>query len=204
MARIKIDKKFLSIQELIQRWDCTKYDLQYIIEDGDIKVYVRPVAIEVACAPLFSYDILDELKHCPLSLTDIHRVFISPEKIIPVSHFGTKVIDTNVYVTFDDLIILTEDIQQYEEEHSNAFILLSADYRQFKLHGHILQMGVKQATVIKYLHERSRTDNPWVHGKELMKIAGSESWKIQNLFGHNKDWRIAVASDGHGYYKLNI
>lgn len=199
MARIKIHKKFLSIPELITRWECTAHDIQYIIEDGEIRVYIRPVAVEAAISPLFSFTEEDKIRVCPISAIDVHRAFSNSQ--------GTTTISFNeqtVNIVFSDLIILTEDIEQYEKTHSDAFVLLSPDYRQFMIRGQLITMGTKQAAVVRYLHERSQTDNPWVHGKELMKLAGSESWKIQNLFGGHKNWRAAITSDGRGYYKLNI
>lgn len=204
MTRIKLHKTYLSIEELMCRWECTMFDMQYITGNSDINVYVRPIALEAALLPLLSCDAVNALKKCPLYPTDIHRAFCTPQTPILVSRFrNAAIFNKELQIIFSDLIILTADVEQYEKDHNDDFILLSPDYREFILHGETLHMGNKQALIIKYLHEKSQSDNPWVHGKELMKIAGSESWKIQNLFGRHKNWRTAIKSDGRGYYRFN-
>lgn len=203
MVQIRLRKAYLSMEELMARWDWTIYDLQYVTENGDMKVYVRPIALEAAFMPLFLHNKAEQLKKCPLSPIEIHRLFCADKSSVTVSRFHNMQLDTGIQITFADLIILTEDIEEYEKHNSCDFVLLSPDYREFILRGEKIRMGNKQALIIKHLYEQAQTDNPWVHGKDLMKIAGSDSWKIQNLFGRNKKWRSAIISDGRGYYKFN-
>jgi len=207
MALIELHKEYLTIAELMTRWKQTIYDMQYLAEQGEVKIYVRPMAIEAAFAPPGAYSALEKLKHCPLNPIDIHRLFDAQDGHIPVSRFqGLKrPPKRQIRIGFGDMVVLTADVEQFEKEHGGeAFVLLSPDYREFIIRGEMLRLGDKQAVVAKHLHGRLHTANPWVHGKDLMKLAGSESWRIQNLFGRNKNWRAAIKSDGRGYYKFNL
>ena len=205
--RLTLHKEFLTIGELTTRWELTLADLQYIAEHGDLKVYVRPTAIDAAAAPIFPRPALEKIKQCPLCPIDIHRLFDAHDSHIAIRP-PIQTARRKIEIGFADMIVRTPDIEQFEKEHAGAerdpFVLLSPDFREFMIRGEVLRMGDKQAAIAKHLHARLDTDNPWVHGKDLMKIAGSASWKIQNLFGRNKNWRAAIKSDGHGYYKFNL
>lgn len=206
MVTIILDKTYLTIEELAKRWALSVEDVQYLTENGFINVYVRPIALEAAFVPLFSYISIEQIKKTPLRPVDVHRVFRADDSGVSVSQFQGKLIEKPITVALADLVILMTDIVKYEAAHTQQpqdFKLITPDYREFIIRGQVMRMGTKQATVVKYLHERAQTDNPWVHGKELMKIAGSESWKIQNLFGRHKNWRMAILSDGRGYYRFN-
>ena len=208
--RLTLRKDFLTIAELMTRWSWTIHDMQYITECGDLKVYVRPLAIEAACAPLFTFDALERLKQSPLCPIDIHRLFGSRDGIIPIRQLQgaapRKLTKHEIEIAFGDMIVRTRDIEEFEQKYAarDDFVLLSPDYRAFKINGEEIRFGDKQAAIAKHLHERLRADNPWVHGKRLMELAGSADWKIQNLFGKHKNWRIAICSDGRGYYKFNL
>ena len=187
MTRIALDKQYLTIGELMDRWDRTRCDLQYVAENGKLDIHVRPIA-------------LGKSKRTPLCPADAYRLFGIHDQRIPIGKCKTE-------IGFCDMVVFIDDVKKFEQDNAaqkDDFVLLSPDYREFIIHGEKLRLGDKQAAIAKYLHEQFNTSNPWVHGKELMKIAGSESWKIQNLFGRNKNWRIAIASDGRGYYKFNL
>lgn len=213
MARPILHKEYLTIAELMSRWEWSIYDLQYITEHGAISVYVRPVALEAALTPLFSHQSLNKLKRCPICATDIHRMFCAEKgahiRICQLQGARQReLVKNEIPLYFGDMIVLTSDVEEFEKTHTDTppevFELLSPDYRIIMIHGEEVRFGDKQAVVAKYLHERSQTDNPWVHGKELTKIAGSASWKIYDLFGKHKNWRKAIKSDGRGYYRFNV
>lgn len=82
-------------------------------------------------------------------------------------------------------------------EHSN-------DYQTVRIGDWQFRFGMVQAKVIQRLHEASKTDQPWVHGKILLDRAGSQCLQLKNLFRNKPDWRECIESDGRGYYRLNL
>lgn len=66
------------------------------------------------------------------------------------------------------------------------------------------QFGVIQARIIALLYAASRTEMPWVHGKDLLNKAGSESLRVAALFRGNIGWQELVFSDRRGYYRLRL
>jgi hypothetical protein len=81
--------------------------------------------------------------------------------------------------------------------HSNRYQIVELDGTQFIL-------GSIQARVVEKLHQASRTENPWIHGKILLYEAGSTGQRLRDVFKSQKQWRILIESDGKGYYRLNM
>ena len=60
----------------------------------------------------------------------------------------------------------------------------TADYREVRFRGDLYLFGEIQGKVIRRLHEASKTDNPWVSGKTVLRHSGSgdSASKLANLF----------------------
>jgi len=57
---------------------------------------------------------------------------------------------------------------------------------------------------VRELHQAAQSDNPWCHGKELLTNRNASTMRMVDLFKAKRNWRAMVASDGRGYYRLNI
>lgn len=80
----------------------------------------------------------------------------------------------------------------------------TADYREVRFRGDLYLFGEIQGKVIRRLHEASKTDNPWVSGKTVLKYSGSgdSASKLANLFRRHEAWQKLVLSNGRGEYRL--
>ena len=81
--------------------------------------------------------------------------------------------------------------------HRNEFAEVFFDGRTYRF-------GPCQARVVHILHEASKTDSPWLHGKAVLGRAGSSCTRMADLFKAKKAWRELILSDGRGKYRLNI
>lgn len=80
----------------------------------------------------------------------------------------------------------------------------TADYREVRFKGDLYLFGEIQGKVIRRLHEASKTDNPWVSGKTVLRYSGSgdSASKLANLFRRHEAWQKLVLSNGRGEYRL--
>jgi hypothetical protein len=78
------------------------------------------------------------------------------------------------------------------------------DYSQVVVSGQIFALGILQARVVRMLHEASRTQDSWRHGKELLTDAGAQTLRMRELFKSKPNWRALIISDGQGRYRLNL
>lgn len=208
MTRLILNKSYLTINELLSRWGYTFDDFQYIIENHALDVYVRPLALRALVPPNHA----KKLEHCPLEPNKVYKLVYAKQGCIKAQDFQAPAIPTKTDIVFEinvcDIIILMTDIEELERDYltnpNSKLEIISPDYQKVKIDDQEFSFGPKQAMVIKYLHEQFSSGNPWVHGKELMSIAGSASWKLQALFGSHKNWRSVIESDGRGYYKINL
>ena len=87
---------------------------------------------------------------------------------------------------------------------SSAFSHLP-DYSQVSLNGEpYLFTGEIQRSAIRILHAASRSGQPWLTGKTLLKQAGSSdlSMRMGNLFRRHPAWGTIVLSNSRGQYRL--
>jgi hypothetical protein len=78
-----------------------------------------------------------------------------------------------------------------------------AGYRRVCISRTVFKLGPKQASVIRALHDASKTEDPWVHGKSL--VGGSiRSQTVRELFKSKRNWRLLIESDRSGLYRLNV
>jgi hypothetical protein len=79
------------------------------------------------------------------------------------------------------------------------------DYRWVRLRGVRFECGPLQARVVRELHTASRTGEPWVHGKEVLRQKPPiASRSIRDLFKSKPNWRVLIESNGRGLYRLNL
>ena len=78
------------------------------------------------------------------------------------------------------------------------------DYRDVAINGHSFTLGDCQAAVVRILHDAARAGTPWKHGKVVLAQAGSSCTRMADLFKSQPRWRVLIASDRRGRYRLNI
>lgn len=76
------------------------------------------------------------------------------------------------------------------------------DYLNVTLDGVPYALGARQAEVIRKLHEASKTPDPWVHGKLLLRGAGTQ--RVRDLFKSSRPCAALIKSDRVGKYRLAL
>ena len=207
MARLTLKKSYLTIGELLNRWGHTFDDFQYIIENSDLDVYVRPLALRAAALPA---RYVEKLERCPLDPIKVFRLVHAKQDRIKVQDFQDPPIRPKADIAFEisvgDVVVRMSDIEELEREYSETsdkiIEVMSKDCRNIKVGDNEFIFGEKQAAVIKCLYERLQAGDPWVHGKTLLKIADSAGIKLHALFRRNKNWRRIIKSDARGRYRF--
>jgi hypothetical protein len=76
-------------------------------------------------------------------------------------------------------------------------------YRIVRINDRDYRFGETQARVLRLLSEAAYKGEPWQNGKHLLRLAGSQSFSLSNLFKRHSVWRELVLSNKRGFYRLN-
>lgn len=126
----------------------------------------------------------------------------------------------SIPVTLQDLLITRSERDRFEVAHGLVDVganeqpptksaevcsfIHRNNYAEVVLNGDVFRLGLLQASIVRALHQASRSDNPWRHGKELLASSNAQTMRMVDLFKTKRNWRTLIASDGRGYYRLNI
>lgn len=217
MNDLNLPIAFLDIEDLAQRWKCRTSIIEALAETGEIRLYLRPAAIEIALARSQAgpcYDLLQKLSKLYIDHRYIYLMFKNKNQKIEISHIGNydmkTILEAPFFVGFFDLVIPMEQVENFEVLYrniphtDNAFELISDDFTCFIWCGQEYKFGEQQAKVIKRLWQARENGSPWVYGKRILKDIDSTSDRIKDIFSHNKYWRRIIKSDQNGKYKLNL
>ena len=221
-------KEYFSLQEISNIWAVSRDDLLYYGENNILEISVRPAAIvagieKVCCNTEFT-DYLAEGKRQhfspqPLLPTDIYRIMKAGTDAVPVYHtkyrFHEKISDIienkGIMLSYTDLVVTRAEKHCFEINNGMCLngrqidiFRHSGDFREVYYDNRRYQFGVIQARIIALLYAASRTEMPWVYGKDLLNKAGSESLRVAALFRGNIGWQELVFSDRRGYYRLRL
>ena len=208
---------FLGIEDLAQRWKCRESTIEALAETDKLRFYVRPAALEIALAnaPAETYNnLLQTLSRMHVDHRYIYLMFNDKEHKIEIARIGNidvrKILSNPLRVGFFDLITPIDQVEEFEfmhkniSQYTNEFELLSDDFTCFRWRGQEYKFGELQAKVIKRLWQARENGKPWVYGKYILRDIGSTSYRIRDIFNHNKYWRRIVKADRTGKYKLNL
>ncbi|CEG09696.1 hypothetical protein BN961_03126 [Afipia felis] len=125
-----------------------------------------------------------------------------------------------IAVTLQDLLVTRAERDRFEMTHGLAtnetsdqppeqptekcLFLQRNNYAEVVLNGEVFRLGLLQASIVRELHRASQSDNPWRHGKELLANSNARTMRMVDLFKTKRNWRTLIASDGRGYYRLNL
>ncbi len=218
-------KEYFSLPEISDIWSASKDDLLYYGENGILEICARPAAIVAEIERSSHYKEIEKLKPegkrlvfspQPLLPTDIYRIIKSGPNAVAVYHtkycfneiISEIIKDNGIFLSYDDLVITRQEKHCFEVNNgiskSVDVFQHSGDFREVYYDNQHYRFGVMQARIIAILFAASRTEMPWVHGKDLLNKAGSESLRVAALFRGNIGWQELVFSDRHGYYRLRL
>ncbi len=221
-------KEYFSLPEISDIWSVSKDDLLYYGENGILEICVRPAAIIAEIERNCNYNEIEQIKHegkrlvfspQPLLPTDIYRIIKAGHNAVTV--YQTKyrfneiiseiIKDNGILLSYDDLVITRREKHCFEvnngislDSRSIDVFKHSGDFREVYYDNRRYRFGAMQARIIALLFAASRTEMPWVHGKDLLNKAGSESLRVAALFRGNIGWQELVFSDRRGYYRLRL
>ena len=212
MLQLNFPVAFLDIEGLENRWQCGLGAIQTMAETDKIRLFLRPVVIDIALATsLHTPATIKKLQKHHIDYRDVHLLFKNKTGKIPVRGFYNEE-DKNIptiYAEFCDLIIPLDMVENFEhlysnDSHTHEFRVLSDDFTCFLWRGREYKFGEMQAKVIKRLWQAREDGAPWMYGKRILTDIGSGSDRIQSIFNHNTAWRSIILSDRNGKYKLNL
>lgn len=230
MASHQIEKDYLTLEEVAAECEVQLEDLRYFGEEGKLTICLRHIPVKVAIEDILGKEPYNndpktqrEILQCleePQALhpTDIYRIFANRPSKTTIKRLKTrpvmnlvKVIDPPLEIGFDDLVIMRTEKERFAYTYlkktasfQNPLIIISPDFRNFTFYNQEYIFGEKQARIIKFLYNRFREGDPWVHSKKLMDIADVHSVRLQHLFNHSKGWRNVIKSAKNGYYMFNL
>jgi hypothetical protein len=128
----------------------------------------------------------------------------------------------DLIVNTDDLVILEAERKRMEAQYPGLVIPLRSSeeenphvaagpvanaidptYRIVRVKDRDYRFGETQARVLRLLSDAARKGEPWQSGKYLLRLAGSQSFSLSNLFKRHAVWRELVISNKRGFYRLN-
>ncbi len=219
------------LTSLQRKWGMSQEDIFYAIENGILRVCVWMPLRYIERFIARNKTLISE-KHEPqegfvrLRPEDCHRICSSGHAEIKV--FESLAQENNILrlayelpqppvsVSINDIVVLNDDIKKFEQrckdtekpdfckDTQSPQFSSSNDYRYVKLNNQEFHFGEIQASIIRQLHEAAKENNPWLHGKTLLRIAGSGATRLRDLFKNRKTWGDLIVSTGRGYYRLNI
>jgi hypothetical protein len=95
-------------------------------------------------------------------------------------------------------------LQTATQTVSSAAFWHDDTYEHVRLEGSEFSLSKVQAGIVERLHKASGTSSPWVHLHELRDGIGFNTVTLSDLFKRQKNWRQLIASDGRGFYRLNL
>ena len=224
---VHIEKRYFTLRETAARWGVTTDDLAYMAENGELRVSTRLEGarlergtLEVANGQSFRIPYRQDWFSGILDLrrSDAFRVFRDGRARIV--HFGADqpeyatVVEptSSVDVRPEHLVIRRCERDRVEAFHGEAGASVadgigfqhSEDFREVRCGELRLSLGQVQANVVRVLHESSRIDDGWRHGKAVLAAAGSTSNRMSDVFKSQPRWRELIESDRYRKYRLRI
>jgi len=224
---MRIEKRYFSIEEIMDRWRMPERDLGYLAENDELRLSVRVYDLPVEFGqyewrPQGTTAWQAERTAVHSGLLDLHAgdafmLFRCAERNL--SDFRLPKGDVvriagghePLFVLLGDLQIRREERDRFEKARGfsgaglcsgQPGLSASPDFRHVCCNGTHFRLGVVQARVIKLLAEASEAGTPWQNGKKILTQARSRSLRMADVFKSQPKWRDLIESNGRGHYRL--
>jgi len=226
------NKAYQRLEPLSIRWGVSLDDIYYAIENGLLRACVwmplRCVEFSLLRHGKFLF-VKQETKEGFMALRpqDFRiicgkgcaklRTFRSTDEHEHIIRLTYEPPQPALWVRVQDVVILQADQEAFEQRYQLSTVAMhpkrpfvdfqfihSLDYRHIQLSHHHFRLGDVQAKIVEHLHSAAVSNNPWVHGKTLIDVSGSNAVRLRDIFKHKKNWRKLILSDDRGYYRLNL
>jgi hypothetical protein len=227
-------KEYDRLHALGKHWGLPQDDVYYFVENGLLRACVwlpmRYMERGVIKNKKFIHQLHEhEEGFVGIRPEDFHRIcsngsarlriFLSMKQQGHILRMAFEPPQPSVTVRIHDVIVLRQDKLAFEKlydilatepESPQQQIIAqqefssSPDYHHITLNGEEYHLGDVQANIVQQLHDAYRSRNQWVHGKILLSGASSKALRVRDVFKSKSDWNNIVASNGRGYYRLNL
>ena len=226
------EKIYDRLQSMPKRWELSQEDVYYFVENDLLRVCVwMPLRYMERCAIKKKQLVYEEHERqegfIGIRPEDFHRICSTGRaklRIFRSVRSGGHVLrmayeppQPALSVRIHDLVVLREDRLAFEETYeikaSKALVqekqaklefCASADYRTITINGEEFHLGDVQSRIVEQLHDALQSRTQWVHGKTLIHGANSKAIRMRDIFKSKHDWNKIIASNGRGYYRLNV
>lgn len=228
------ERAYDRLHSIFKRWDVSQEDVYYSIENGLLRVCVwMPLRYLERGAIKHGKFIYEKHEHregfIGVRPEDFHRIcstgcaklriFRSVKDDGHILRMAYEPPQPAISVRISDLVVLQEDRVKFEKCYELCPIKMaqnaamapaqkefsaSEDYHHIHIHGEEFHLGDVQARVVEQLHDAWQSRQQWVHGKTLIYGAGSRAIRLRDIFKSKSDWSKIIASNGRGYYRLNV
>ncbi len=222
---------YYSLKQVSKRWSICKQQVQHYIETDKLPccIWIKPMWMNLGrmqlqangrevFQPQHRIWVKTTIRLFPFDCMEIFRKGKALASFFRSTKDSSQVlrldkIETAITIKKADLFILRKDVEWFEQTYqidnpatqsASTLFSHSDDYQTVKFRGESMRFGFIQASIIKQLHEISLTNQPWCHGKILLKNSGSQSEQVKDIFSSKANWREVIESDGRGYYRLRI
>ena len=227
-------KSYFHLVEIAERWEASTADLACYALDGLLEIAVMAIGarvevgwLEIGDTGVFRIPDDEKILHGPQPVisSDLWSVFrggtCEIARFKPSGPNGYCVLAAGaspILTTLQDLLVTRAERDRFEAKYGltqseEVFVedpaaepafLQSKDYAEVILNGEVYRLGLLQAAVVRELHQASQTNSPWRLGKTLLTNANAQTMRMVDLFKTKPNWRSLIASDGRGYYRLNL
>ncbi len=222
------DKAYYALDEVVNRFNVTLADIEYYAEQETLEICVRFAEVLVNAEQLKRLTIQQDntftirknklfiTKPQPLIRDDACTLFRRKRAVISSFKRDDQIksiqsIDKpDILIKFSDMVIQQQELSNFSDKAPffiadfNGAFKHKNNYQKIICNGIEFSFGEIQAQVIRQLYYASKTNNPWVNGKILLKNAGSDTERFHSIFRRHPKWRKLIYSDKKGNYCLNI
>lgn len=216
------DSIFFGIEELVDEWCVCYSKLRKWLVEGRLRshVFIPVLTVYTVSGREKSATQLEHFQgFVPVTKESCLRLFRYGE--LTIREFQSfcgecfyRLPDSSqdIRTCIDDLVVLGSERERFEAEFNlqepdegNLCNPISAgDFASLRCDREIHYFGEKQAHVLHALYAASKSDNPWVSGKQLLYQAGSRCFTLSNLFKHKPVWRQIIESNRKGSYRMKM
>jgi hypothetical protein len=221
-----VQKDYFTVDELIERWEMSRRDFEYLAENGHVRLSVRVFGVAIERGDIhveeggrwFTVPCERARRSGLFELTerDVHTLFKTGEVLVDRFDVGEgrycEITEPSqpVRVQLKDLLVREEERRRAEEWMRAAGpkpempreLRQTNDYQHVSYNGLEFHFGPLQAAIVSILHQASIGDCPWCSGKAILEQAGSVSPRMADVFKSQPHWRRLIESNRRGLYRL--
>jgi len=216
------------VEELLERWEMSRRDFGYLIENGHLRLSIRLFGVFIERGDYVQdpetapHMVATDRRRCSglfdLIERDVHALLQAGE--VQVEYFDE---DGHGYCRLSEpskpALVRPEDLLVRNAERLRAEKWMQAaacekapqgpqalsqdnDYQAVSYNGLTYQFGPIQAGIVAILHRAAQDGGSWCTGKSLLAQAGSNSPRMADVFKSQPHWRKLIRSDRRGRYRL--